>query len=272
MKKKDESIRNELAGKGSSSSRPAEELIRPYGIRFQNPELLSRSLIHSSYRNEQEIPVEDNQRLEYLGDSVLGLVINEYLYHRFPESPEGHLARLKSSLVSETTLAEIGRRIHLGRYLTLGKGEKASGGQERSSNLADALEAVIAAVYLDAGLERVRKFVLDLYREHLEALDRAETGTDYKSRLQEAMQKHFKQTPVYRLLSQSGPDHKKEFVVGVFLEKRELARGEGSSRKKAEQRAARLALKIDLKNGEIGNSDEAIFGESSLESPGRGRK
>lgn len=207
--------------------------------------MILQALTHSSFGNEQDEPVQDNQRLEYLGDSVLGLIVNESLYHKYPDSSEGQLARMKSILVSEASLAEAAHQIDLGSQLFLGKGEKASGGAGRKSNLADALEAVIAAVYLDLGYPMARDFTLSVLKPQFERIETPESIVDYKSRLQEKLQKRFKKPPVYEMTSESGPDHRKEFICIVKLENRELGRGRGHSRKKAEQDAARHALEKD---------------------------
>jgi ribonuclease-3 len=209
---------------------------------FKNPKLLNQALTHSSYSNEIGNQIPDNQRLEYLGDSVLGLAINEYLYNRFPSSNEGQLARMKSALVSESALARAAKKIDLGSMLLMGRGEKSSGGAQRPSSLADALEAVIAAVYLDRGLKSSESFILMIMKDQLKELSDPRNVSDPKSRLQENVQKKSKVPPVYEILSESGPDHRKSFVCRVMVNGHEMGRGEGPSRKRAEQEAAREAL------------------------------
>lgn len=209
---------------------------------FKDLSLLDCALTHSSFVNESGGNVQDNERLEYLGDSVLGLIVNEYLFHKYPTYAEGELARIKSFLVSESSLAAVAVACQIGPALLLGRGEKNSGGAERPSNLANALEALIAAVYLDRGLKQARKFVLDILAEQMEKA--LIESRDPKSRLQEYVQKTMRQTPSYELLQESGPDHSKEFTCGVIIDGRELARGQGSSRKSAERSAAEKALTV----------------------------
>ncbi len=203
--------------------------------------LLEQALTHSSFVNESGGHIQDNERLEYLGDSVLGLIVNEYLFLRYPDYAEGELARIKSSVVSERALAGVGLEARLGEALLMGRGERASGGDARPSNLADALEAVIAAVYLDLGYEVAREFVLGLLTPRIdEALNHAR---DPKSVLQELTQKKSGRVPDYRVVSESGPEHAREFVCGVWIDGKEIARGKGASRRKAERAAAGIALK-----------------------------
>ncbi len=214
-------------------------------MHFRNLDLLDQALTHSSFRNEGGAgrpKIEDNQRLEYLGDSVLGLVINEYLYASHPDYPEGQLARIKSSVVSEQALAPIGADLGLGQVLRMGRGEASSGGAERSSNLADGLEALIGAVYLDRGLNGARKFILGRFQPLMDAFDDPRDARDAKSRLQELVQKRIHRRPVYELVSESGPDHRRVFECRVLVGGKETGRGTGRSRKRAEQAAATDAL------------------------------
>ncbi len=218
---------------------------RSLGIRLRNPELLQTALTHPSFINErgQGARLQSNQRLEYLGDSVLGLVINQYLYNSFPEYDEGILAKLKSRIVSEGTLAMVAREMSLGKYLYLGRGERASGGEEKPSVIADALEAVIAAIYLDSGLEAAESFILKHFRPYLTEYSDKNSVMDPKSRFQELVQKHLHTAPVYEILEESGPDHQKFFRCRLLIDGKEFSQGEGFSRKKAEQDAASKALK-----------------------------
>jgi ribonuclease-3 len=221
------------------------DLARSIGVRFTNPDLLKTALTHPSYVNErgQETGLASNQRLEYLGDSVLGLVINQYLFTEYPDYDEGILARLKSKIVSEDTLAKAAITISLGKYLYLGRGEKASGGENKPSVLADALEAVIAAVYLDQGFSASWNFIIGLFAPYLKDCRDRNSAIDSKSRFQEIVQKHLHSTPVYEIVEETGPDHDKFFRCRLLIDKKEYSQGEGASRKKAEQDAAFHALK-----------------------------
>ncbi len=213
-------------------------------VKFKEKSLLNNSLIHRSYVNETgNGKIDDNERLEYLGDSVLGLIINEYIYNRFYDYPEGDLAKIKSAVVSETTLAKIARELNLGSFLLMGKGEELSGGRDRTSILANSFEALIGAVYLDAGLKNCRKFVLSLLKKDIERIDSMTYLRDPKTTLQEYVQKKFKERPVYEVVEETGPDHRKEFIVKLVIDGKEAARGKGSSKRKAEMYAAETVLK-----------------------------
>ena len=217
--------------------------MRRLSLNLRDLALLDQALTHPSFANERKAEgYRDNQRLEYLGDSVLGLVVNEHLFQRYPGYGEGRLARIKSVAVSEDSLAEIALKLGLGAVLRLGRGEEGSGRRRRPSNLADAYEALLAAIYLDRGLKAVREFVLAHLSGPMEELDDPAIAADPKSILQERTQKLFHSLPDYELISESGPDHRREFVVRVSIEGRELARGVGRSRKRAEQEAAAKAL------------------------------
>ena len=218
-------------------------LKKKLNISCNNEELLHRSLIHRSYINESESESIDNERLEYLGDSVLALVVNEYLYQNYPDYKEGSLAKIKSVAVSEITLAKIARKIKLGDFLYLGKGEEVSGGRERSSILADTFEAVIGAIYLDSGLKNCRDFILYYLKPYIEKIDQQTYFRDPKTTIQEYVQKQFKKHPEYVIISEIGPDHQKEFVVQLNIVNRKFSVGKGSSKRKAEMDAAISALK-----------------------------
>jgi ribonuclease-3 len=220
------------------------ELEAKLGHSFVDRKLLRTALAHRShvYRSGQE-RVQSNERLEFLGDSVLGLIVNEHLYRSFPERSEGELTKIKSLIVSRTVLGRAAENIDLGRHLILAPGEVEAGGRKRASILSDAFEAVLGAIYLDGGLEPAREFVT---RELLDSLE--ETLADhrlvnYKSQLQEKIQAQLKTPPRYKVQSTSGPDHAKRFVVEVLVRGRVLGHGEGNSKKLAEQRAARAALR-----------------------------
>lgn len=222
-------------------------------VKFKEKSLLNNSLVHRSYVNESgNGKIEDNERLEYLGDSVLGLIINEYIYNRFYDYPEGDLAKIKSAVVSETTLAKIARELNLGSFLLMGKGEELSGGRDRTSILANSFEALIGAVYLDSGLKNCRKFVLSLLKKDIERIDSMTYLRDPKTTLQEYVQKKYRERPVYEVVEETGPDHRKEFIVRLIIDGKEAARGRGSSKRKAEMYAAETVLKmINEKGGGI---------------------
>ena len=221
-------------------NRNLKALENELGYTFQNPALLDRALTHSSYANEREA-LGDNERLEFLGDSVLGFITAEYLFSEHKGVPEGELTRLRAYAVCEKSLDVYAREIGLGDYLLLGKGEERTGGRERASVLSDAFEAVIAAIYLDGGIEAAKKFVLRFVHPYVEAKP---VFKDYKTMLQEVTQKNPGETLEYVLVSESGPDHDKHFEVEVHLNSNVIGRGSGPSKKKAEQDAAREALAL----------------------------
>jgi ribonuclease-3 len=207
--------------------------------RFKRPDLLDLALTHRSWANEQGIP-EHYERLEYLGDSVLGLVTAEWLYKEHPELPEGELSKLKAQLVSRETLARYARELDLGAVLKIGVGEDRSGGRTKASLLCDSLEGVFGALYLDGGLEAARQAILPMLEGSFEAVER--TVNDAKTQLQEVSQALGWELPEYRLAGSSGPDHDKTFVVECWLAGALAGQGEGPSKKVAEQRAAADAL------------------------------
>lgn len=210
---------------------------------FKNKELLKNALCHSSYANEKHLPHGSNERLEFLGDAVLSVVVADYLYANFSSMPEGELTKLRASLVCEKTLCGFSKELKLGKYLLFGKGEEANGGRERPSILADAFEAVLAAMYLDGGMEVARNHVL---RFVLNELKREEDDSfkDYKTTLQEVIQKNPEERLTYVLIAESGPDHDKQFTVEVHLNSNVIGTGVGKSKKRAEQNAAKDALSL----------------------------
>jgi ribonuclease III len=213
------------------------------GMSFNNPSLLELAMIHSSFINENPgIAPASNERLEFLGDAVLGLVVAEKLYHDYPESDEGELTRLRSALVRKEMLAQIAGDISLGEYLSLGIGEEGGGGRSKPANLAGAFEALIAAIYMDQGLTAAKTFILKLFGTEMLAQARLGAGTDYKSKLQEVMQAERQITPGYHLVEAVGPDHAKKFTVEVIIGDEVLGRGTGKSKKSAEMEAARITL------------------------------
>jgi len=218
-----------------------EELQQRLGVRFRRPGKLAEALVHRSYRAEGDDSVS-NERLEFLGDAVLGEVVAEHLYHNHPEWSEGDLTKLKAAVVSEVTLSEAACQLGLGDFLVMAKGEEQSGGRERPSLLSDALEAVIGAVYLERGLRAARGLVLRILAEPMHALERDEWRRDFKTLLQELVQRRHKQPPLYRVVAEEGPDHDKTFVVEVRFGRHLLGEGVGKSKKEAEQKAAKEAL------------------------------
>ncbi|HXH85744.1 MAG TPA: ribonuclease III [Nitrospira sp.] len=213
---------------------------------FQNVALIEEALTHKSYVNEQKTAAgPHNERLEFLGDAALSLIVSERLASMLPEASEGALSKFKARLVSETVLAEVGRRVRLGSCLRLGRGEELSNGRDKDSLLADALEAVLAAVYLDGGLDAARHVVVRLFAEELAqvATQQHRPGADdYKTQFQEWCQRRFDSLPQYVILRESGPDHDKVFEVEVSIEGESVGRGVGRSKKEAEQLAAKQAL------------------------------
>jgi ribonuclease III len=218
-------------------------LQKTLGVILSNPLLLEQALVHSSYINENlDFTPGHNERLEYLGDAVLDCIVAEKLYRDFPDLNEGEMTKLRAALVRRDTLAAIARGIDLGDYLYMGKGEEACGGRKKALNLAGALEALIAAIYLDRGWEVARRIIITLYGDAWVKAARQGTSLDYKSRLQEVMQSKLQQTPSYRLVAETGPDHDKLFTVEVLAGDKTLGTGKGKNKKLAETDAARAVL------------------------------
>ena len=218
-----------------------KDLETALGYRFHNIQLLQNALTHSSYANERwHNSLLSNERLEFLGDSVLGMLVADYLYRTFPDRPEGELTRMRADMVCETTLAAAANRIGLGEHLLLGHGEERFGGRTRNSILADAMESVIAACFLDGGIEAALKVVQQFIL--VEVPVKKMHNIDYKTQLQELVQQKKNQVLSYTLVGQSGPDHDKKFEVEVSLNGEVVGKGSGRSKKKAEQEAARKAL------------------------------
>jgi len=219
-------------------------LQKALGLSFRDLSLLEQALVHSSYINENPgCAPASNERLEFLGDAVLGFIVAEKLYGDFPDLAEGRMTRFRSVLVRRDTLARLARVIKLGDYLYLGRGEEAGGGRHKQANLAGAFEALIAAVFFDQGLTVARKFILELLDEQLQKVIRHDAGVDYKSQLQEIIQSRHHSAPSYRLIEATGPDHDKSFTIEVMVGDVVLGRGSGGSKKIAETEAARSALK-----------------------------
>ena len=211
------------------------------GYQFQNPKLLDHALTHSSYANEHHLgSISSNERLEFLGDSVLGMIVADHLYRTFPDLPEGDLTRIRANLVCEGSLVLVAKEWDLGRYLKLGKGENACGGRSRPSILADAVEAVLAAVFLDGGLAHDRDIIQRFLLDRMEQVNRA--SRDHKTYLQELVQRKSGQVLSYELIGESGPDHNKTFQMQVLLTGQPIGQGTGHSKKEAEQAAANAAI------------------------------
>jgi len=217
------------------------DIQKKVGYHFKNRELLERSLTHKSYANENRVS-SHNERLEFLGDAVLSLVISEYLMKTCPYSSEGDLSRLRAAVVSEPALASIARNIGLGNYLLLGRGEDQTGGRDKNSLLADCLEALIASIYLDAGNAAVETFVIRFFGDLIDKTCMTGGTLDYKTEVQELCQEQLKVLPEYRIVAETGPDHQKKFSVELVIKGEVYGRGAGKSKKEAEQRAARVAM------------------------------
>ena len=224
-----------------------KDLESAIGYRFKNITLLQNALTHSSYANERwHNSLLSNERLEFLGDAILGMTVAKYLYQTFPDRPEGELTRMRADMVCEQTLAKVAARIELGKHLLLGNGEEQGGGRTRNSILADAVESVIAASYLDGGMEAAQKFIEQFIL--VEVPVKQLHNADYKTALQELVQQKKNQVLSYTLVGESGPDHDKQFDVEVKLNGKVVGTGSGSSKKRAEQAAAHAALeKISVK-------------------------
>ncbi len=220
-----------------------KELEKKLGYTFHNSQYLQNALVHSSYANEARGGISSNERLEFLGDSVLSVIVADYLYKHYRSLPEGELTKLRASLVCEKSLCGFSRELELGRFLLLGKGEDHNGGRERDSILADAFEAVLAAIYLDGGIEPARRHVMRFILPELRQPD-DEVFKDYKTVLQEVIQRNPEENVNYVLTAESGPDHDKRFTVEVRLNSNVIGQGTGKNKKQAEQMAAKQALEL----------------------------
>jgi len=226
-----------------------EELEKSLSLKFKNKNSIKTAFIHRSYLNEHpEETLPHNERLEFLGDSVLGMLVSEYLYKKFPDHPEGDLTNFRSSLVNARILSQISSSLNLGTFLYLSKGEESTGGRTRQYILANTLEAFIGALFLDSGLEITNKFVLKYILPPLSEIIEKKLYKDFKSLLQERSQEEQGLTPIYKILKETGPDHEKTFLTGVYLGKKKISEGRGSSKQLAEQEAARIALEIWTQN------------------------
>lgn len=215
------------------------------GVQFRRPALLREAFVHRSYLNESmEKGLESNERLEFLGDAVLSYVVAEKLFRDCPDCTEGDLTEWRGHLVRRDSLAAFARRLGLGEFLLLGRGEEAAGGRDRSANLAGLFEAIVGAIAIDRGLKAARQFILRAIGEEMVGLRDKPTPIDPKSRLQEIVQARWQRAPVYRTVSESGPEHKKTFTVEVTVQGRAIARGVGGSKQEAERDAARQAIEV----------------------------
>ena len=218
---------------------------RALNLTFTDKAILQRALTHRSYLNENpDYPLEDNERLEFLGDAILDFIAGEYLYHRFPEMTEGYLTNLRSALVRTERLAYFAADLNLGEYLFLGRGEEESGGRKRPAILCDAFEAVVGAIYLDKGLDTTRQFIYNVIEPALQEILASNSNKDAKSQLQEMAQSHYQLTPTYRTVKEQGPDHAKEFTVEAVIGDKTYGRGKGFSKQSAAQAAAQQALEV----------------------------
>lgn len=219
-----------------------KELEKILGYEFKNIEYLKTALTHSSYANEYKC--ESYEKLEFLGDSVLSFIISEYLYGQMKSINEGELSRIRSSLVCEESLSSVAKKMNFGKFIFLGNGEEKAGSRDRNSILCDVFEAVLAAIYLDAGMETARKYVMNIMSDKLNSNLYNKSIKDYKSRLQEKIQKiyHDKSKIIYTVSKESGPEHKKNFFVDLYINGKMISSGVGLSKKEAEQEAAKMAL------------------------------
>lgn len=218
------------------------DLEKKIGVKFQNKEFLKEALTHRSYLNENPSWGRNNERMEFLGDSVLELITSEFLYKKYPNEDEGQLTILRAALINYQMLAQVAREIELENYLLLSKGEAKDFGKGREAILADAFEALLAAIYLDQGYEASEDFIIKFLLPHLDEIEKKQLYKDPKSLLQEMIQEQSKSTPIYKVLEESGPDHQKIFRVGVYVGEKLIAEGKGSSKQEAELNAAGQAL------------------------------
>jgi len=216
-----------------------EILEKKLDYQFENKELIIEALTHKSYKQPY-----DNERLEFLGDAVMDLIVGEYLFKKFNRSDEGQLSKIRASLVSETGFTKLAKVLQLGDYILLSNAEEKNGGREKSSLLSNAFEAIMGAIYLEAGLKRVEQISVKLIEDNYEEISLDSLFRDFKTTLQELTQARYGQTPEYKVLASRGPDHLKEFEVGVFIEDKEYARAIGKSKKIAQQIAAEIAVNI----------------------------
>ncbi len=220
------------------------------GYTFSEKKLLKTALRHSSFSNEQCIYTQSNERLEFLGDSVISIITSEFLYGRFPTRPEGQLSNFRREIVDGDSLANFAREIHLGDYMSFGHGEEKNGGRDRKTNLEDAFEALAGAMFLDGGLNKVKEFFIPFVKERMDQILKTGTVSDPKSQLQELVQSNG-ETVEYKVIGESGPDHDKRFLCAAMLGSNEIGRGEGRRIQEAEMNAARRALALFGEKGSL---------------------
>jgi ribonuclease-3 len=236
----------------SDRKRELREFEKIIGVHFDRLELLNCALTHSSYANQYNLKYNDhNERLEFLGDSVLSMAVSDYLYKKYRTKHEGKLTRMRAGVVCEASLVEIAKNINISKYLRMGKGEELSGGREKDSLLADACEAVIAAIYLDRGFDNAKEFILKHLTNKIELIVKDHNYNDFKSKLQEYVQKNLVAAIKYNVKEESGPAHDRLFQIEIFLDNRCYGTGMGKSKKEAEQNAAKEALaKLGVKSND----------------------
>ena len=222
------------------------ELEKSLGYQFQDEKLITEALTHRSYKKEI-----NNERLEFLGDAVMDLIVGEYLFELFPKAEEGTLSKLRAALVNEDSFTRLAKRLNLGKFLYLSPAEENNNGREKPSILSSAFEAVIGAIYLESGFDAAKDVALRLLKAEFPVITPEELLKDYKTTLQEITQAYFGVVPEYRLISTSGPDHKKEFEIGVYIQDKEYARAKGKSKKTAQQEGARLTIEMLKKELDI---------------------
>ena len=222
---------------------PPQSFAKRLSLSIKDARLIGRALTHRSYLNEHPEALEDNERLEFLGDAVIDFVVGAWLYHHFPEMSEGEMTRLRAALVSTDRLGEFGAQLHIGRALRMGHGEEESGGRERQAMLCNAFEALVGAIYLDSGVQAVEGFLDPLLKQATMEFRDGEGDHDPKSQLQEWVQARGHAAPIYRIVAESGPDHSKDFVVEVHVDGKPVSRGAGRSKQAASKAAALEALK-----------------------------
>jgi len=219
-----------------------KELEKNTGVKFKDEDLIRKAFIHRSYLNEAKETMESNERLEFLGDSILSFLVSSYLYKEFPDKPEGELTNLRSAIVKTKTLALISQKLELGKYLYLSRGEEEGGGRNNTSLLADTFEAFIGAIFLDSGIEEPRKILNQFLFPLLGDILENKLYKDAKSSFQEEVQEKTRISPVYKVMKEEGPDHAKKFTVGVYVGDKLYGTGDGRNKQEAEQEAARSAL------------------------------
>jgi ribonuclease-3 len=243
LSSKDSSDTQTPQSQGSERRKELVKFQRELRVKFRRIDLLEEALSHSSFVNElPEEKLPHNEKLEFLGDAVLELIVSHELFNEYPEYFEGELTKLRAAVVRKTTLAKVAKALDIGPHILLGKGEEQGGGRKRNALLADALEAIIGALYLDGGLDKAREFILHHFADEIERLDQDHHKMDYKSILQEITQSRFQTLPRYSIVSETGPPHDRTYEVSLTIAKEPYGTGKGRNKKEAQQKAARAAL------------------------------